>query len=69
MRFMPVLALCALALALPARAEGTGGYIVTKTGIVKTSKGLCVRNSRWTDQSADAACKEALRKFSTASTK
>lgn len=69
MRSMTVLALLALAFAAPVRAEGTGAYLVTKSGIVKTSKGLCLRTSRWTEQNADPACKDALRKFSTASTK
>lgn len=70
MRFMPILALCALALALPARAgDGTGAYLLSKGGIVKTGKGLCLRTSRWTDQNADRACKEALKSFSTASKK
>ncbi|HET7198773.1 MAG TPA: hypothetical protein VFI86_08910 [Burkholderiales bacterium] len=69
MRSMTVLALCALACAftLPARAEGTGAYLVSKGGIVKTGKGLCMRTSRWTEQNADPACKDALRQFSTAS--
>lgn len=70
MRFTPVLALCALTLALPAYAEGTGAYLVTKDGaIVKTSKGLCLRTTRWSEQNADRGCRDAMHKLSTASTR
>jgi hypothetical protein len=68
MRFTPVLALFALMLAVPAHAEGTGAYLVTKDGaIVKTSKGMCLRTTRWTDANADRGCKDAKQKLSTAS--
>lgn len=73
MRFTPVLALFALSLALPAlpanAGDGTGAYLMSRGGIVKTSKGVCLRTSRWTEQNADRQCKEALKKLSTASTK
>lgn len=73
MRFTPVLALFALSLALPAlpahAGDGTGAYLMSKDGIVKTGKGLCMRTTRWTEQNADRSCKEALKKMSTASTK
>ena len=70
MRFTPVLALFALSLAAPAHAgDGTGAYLMSKDGIVKTGKGLCMRTTRWTEQNADRSCKQALKKMSTASTK
>ncbi|HEX7053052.1 MAG TPA: hypothetical protein VF211_03845 [Burkholderiales bacterium] len=60
---MPVLALLALALSVPAYADG---YWVDRSGkILKTAKaGFCIRTGKWDAKKADRACMEAAKKGS-----
>ena len=64
MRSLIALSICALGFALPAYADGNGAYLVAKDGtIVKTSKGLCLRTTRWSEKNADPKCLDAMRKL------
>jgi hypothetical protein len=65
MRYLSLMALCGAMLASTAYADNDAYWIDRSGKMIKTSKNLCVRTSKWTEKKADPACMEAAKKSST----